>query len=346
MNISRDNHFIPIMYLKNWSSDNKVFVYTLLVSHENVPLWSNKNVTKTGYRSNLYVRVEDGKELDDFEHFFDKEFESKASAPLKKACETGHLNSDDWKAIINFVLLQYVRTPVFYSKAIEIGKKVIPDELDKLGEKFGSLKTLPEKNDMNSFEENLLPLSVKIISENNGDGNNIAYIETVVGKNLWLLSIKSIMSGKSEIKRFFHRMKWSIATAPTGFSFPTSDNPVVFAGKNKNDDHYYLKQSLNDSYVFFPISPDKMLIGSRKRTFQHRFTMSESLYENIVSLITKNALLYVYSQVENNLIVRARKRVVNQEEYERMYNMFNNMYENYKQLEGPYLTKKIKKSSE
>lgn len=42
-NISRNNHFVAQMYLEAWkNSDNKVWIYDLLVPNENCDLWSEK----------------------------------------------------------------------------------------------------------------------------------------------------------------------------------------------------------------------------------------------------------------------------------------------------------------
>lgn len=41
-NISHRNHYIPQFYLKNWSPDGRTIqTYSILVSNENVPYWTN-----------------------------------------------------------------------------------------------------------------------------------------------------------------------------------------------------------------------------------------------------------------------------------------------------------------
>ena len=42
------NHYIPQMYLKNWSSDNKkIWQKKLLVSNENIPEWQKVSIDNT-----------------------------------------------------------------------------------------------------------------------------------------------------------------------------------------------------------------------------------------------------------------------------------------------------------
>ena len=46
-NISRNNHFVPQMYLDAWKNkNNKVWTYDLLVPNENCNLW-NERATKS-----------------------------------------------------------------------------------------------------------------------------------------------------------------------------------------------------------------------------------------------------------------------------------------------------------
>ena len=82
--ISRNNHYVQQFYLGNWSANNKIWKYQLLVSSENVPIWSNVSIKHTASRDNLYVRVKKDFEMDDFEKMFDYNFESSAKKQLKK----------------------------------------------------------------------------------------------------------------------------------------------------------------------------------------------------------------------------------------------------------------------
>ena len=57
--IGRNNHYVPRMYLKQWAdSDNKICMYNLLVSNENVPVWNKQAVSRTASMGNLYVRMD------------------------------------------------------------------------------------------------------------------------------------------------------------------------------------------------------------------------------------------------------------------------------------------------
>jgi hypothetical protein len=68
MPLTRDNHFVPQLYLKNFASaSNEVYEYRILVSHPGVSIWKPVHVAGTGYERNLYTRIVRGEEADDIE---------------------------------------------------------------------------------------------------------------------------------------------------------------------------------------------------------------------------------------------------------------------------------------
>jgi hypothetical protein len=85
MALTRDNHFVPQLYLKNFASGSgEVYEYRTLVSHPRVPVWKPVNVAGTGYEKNLYTRIVRGEEADDIEQWLNREFESPAKEPFQK----------------------------------------------------------------------------------------------------------------------------------------------------------------------------------------------------------------------------------------------------------------------
>lgn len=112
-NITHNNHYIPQFYLKNWSQDgNTIFVYSLLVPDSRIPCWSRKQIKSTAVWNDFYTRNAGEKEIDDFEKWFGKEFES----PVKKIFDdllNGHtLNENKSKRISRFIGAQYLRNPL------------------------------------------------------------------------------------------------------------------------------------------------------------------------------------------------------------------------------------------
>ena len=72
-------------YLKNWSLDGKTIqTYSILVSNSKVPYWTQQSIKNSAVWSDFYTRIEGDKEIDDFEHWFDREFETPAKPVFDK----------------------------------------------------------------------------------------------------------------------------------------------------------------------------------------------------------------------------------------------------------------------
>lgn len=99
-NISHRNHYIPQFYLKNWSPDGRTIqTYSILVSNENVPYWTKQSIKNTAVWNDFYTRVVGVEELDDFEHWFDREFESPAKPIFDKLISGAKLSREEHKAL-------------------------------------------------------------------------------------------------------------------------------------------------------------------------------------------------------------------------------------------------------
>lgn len=95
-NFHRDNHYVPQGYLKRWTfSQECLYVYRLLVSHPNVRVWKKTSVKGVAYHSHLYTRLVGGQETDDFERWLEREFETPAEEPLRKATSNAPLTPND-----------------------------------------------------------------------------------------------------------------------------------------------------------------------------------------------------------------------------------------------------------
>ena len=79
------NHYVPRFYLKNWSMDgNTIHTYSILVSNSKVPYWTQQSIRTSAVWNDFYTRLEGDKEVDDFEHWFDRKFEAPAKPIFKK----------------------------------------------------------------------------------------------------------------------------------------------------------------------------------------------------------------------------------------------------------------------
>ena len=113
-NLSRKNHYVHKVYLKQWTDENnELCVYDLVVSDVQVPKWKKSNIKTVGVWRNFYVNVYNEEESDFIEHNLDEKVENPSETPLAKAANGDRLNSDDFTILIYFVYIQLIRTPSF-----------------------------------------------------------------------------------------------------------------------------------------------------------------------------------------------------------------------------------------
>lgn len=75
MQLRKDNHYVPELYLKQWADKVGVLTYRLLVPNENVGAWKKHSLKGIGYQKHLYTYWAGGAETDEFECWLDREFE-------------------------------------------------------------------------------------------------------------------------------------------------------------------------------------------------------------------------------------------------------------------------------
>lgn len=331
------------MYISRWSSEGRVPVYKLLVSHDSVWIWARESVKHTGSLPNLYVNVWNKEELDNLEHEFACRIESPAKEPFDKLCDGNRLTSDEWKIIGDYIAIQYVRTPVFYLWVKEWGMKYIPEQIDAIGKKLANMTEFPHVDNADSQDMIYLPINAELTDIKPDEKHTYVKISAVSGKGLWLFQIKHTLEKDSGIRQFFRRLRWSIITAPDGESWPTCDNPVVVCDITGNE----LKKASasgglagKSKAIIFPISPEKMLFAMPKRDYKWLSRVPDmELFHMMRSAVVNNAMLYVYSSTEDGAIPCIRPRIVNKQEFNRIKNDFENWFDMYKETEGPLLNR-------
>ncbi len=342
MALSRNNHYIPQMYLSRWAANGRINVYKLLVSHEDVPIWSRQSVVHTASIKNAYVNVRNGIEYDGVEHFFDSNFEMPAKEAFDKLHGNAKMTYHDWNCLSDFVVAQYVRTPAFYLWVTKWGQSILPKVFDEIGEKLSKARRDEFEKTTRFEDDGLLPLDVKLIDSGENDDYSYAEINSASGKGLWLYIIKSVLDEKSTIKTFFRELKWSVIDAPVDEFWPTCDNPVVIC----DYDGQTIKRSSiqegikrKDKAIVFPISPRRVIFGTVIREVPWHIISDEKWFEMIREVIIKNAMLEVYSYIEDGGVRRIRPRIVDKDEYLRIKAEFESWYESYRNIEGPLLSR-------
>lgn len=258
----RDNHYVPCEYLKTWeSSPGRVWTYRILVSHEKVSLWNEKSIRGIAYHAHLYTRLAVGRETDEIERWFEREYETPAADVLRKVTSNARLTPSDWRVLIRFLSAQDVRTPARLVENLQRWYKTLPDLLQNTLEesvrKLESMKARGEKPP--SIEPPLakhFPLRIKTEIAPGQEFGTIK-AETIVGRGLWLFGIEHLLTKTVDV---LHQHKWTILSPPKGMKWFTSDNPVVrlnYRGPENYD--FGGGWGSKGTDIFMPLSPNHLL---------------------------------------------------------------------------------------
>ena len=342
------NHFVSKFYLENWSSNGRLFAYRLIVPHDKVPTWIECNTKSEATRKSLYVTPE---EEDYFEKVMDSKIENPASDSLYRLVNRMKLAPRDWEHLIALLALHDLRTikslkrhldntgPLFES----VVKSIIAEFECNLPE-----ATESEKSDFSSKNQVFeIPVSFEVHRD---DIKKEAFIRNsvLVGRRSWLSEIESILENSLELLK---KHRWTIVRPSSGFSWPTSDSPVIKLNYRAADD-YDLNGGwgVNKGNIFFPLTPKLMMmteIGSKSSTLPKKFsTLSENQTLDLQKYIIENAFGSVYSSQPIAGIEMIRQRTVDRNAFMHEREFFSSWDERNRLLEKDFRTKTTVKSND
>lgn len=229
MALTRDNHFVPQLYLKNFANDSgKVLEYRILVSNPKVPIWNPVNVAGTGYEKNLYTRIVRGEEADDIEQWLNREFETPAKEPLQKVLADKELTHDDWKKLVRFLACQIVRTPAFLMKNLprwnQMAREVLDQTTKDVEDRLRDAKKSGQRVIYNKAPHTEY-FPMKIDRKDLPDEKKVQFTtKLVVGRGLWFYTMKHTLTKTLNV---LYKHNWSILEAPARLRWFTSDDPVI-----------------------------------------------------------------------------------------------------------------------
>ena len=156
---------------------------------------------------------------------------------------------------------QDVRTPARLVENLQRWHKSLPEffqnTLEKSVQKLESMKARGEEiRPAPSPLTEYFPLRVTTEIQPGQEFGTIK-AETVVGRGLWLFSIKHLLSKTAEV---LQQHRWTIMTPPRGVEWFTSDDPVIrlnFHSINKYD--FGGGWGSKGTEIFMPLSPSHLL---------------------------------------------------------------------------------------
>jgi hypothetical protein len=336
MPLTRDNHFVPQLYLNNFAAPSgEVIEYRILVSRSSVPVWKPVNVAGTGYEKNLYTRIVRGEEADDIEQWLSREFESPAKEPFQKVLADKELTRGDWETLIRFLACQIVRTPAFLIKYLPIWNQMAPELLNLKKKDFeASLRKATESGErivrVDVPHREYFPMTID--RQDLPEENKVRFTrKLLVGRGLWFYTMKQTLTSTLKV---LYKHKWIILEAPARLGWFTSDDPVICLNFRSDSDYDF-----NGGWdraranILFPLSPRHLMfteIGANSYPRQVPSRYHARLFRR---MIAEHAHRRIYSLAEDGKIPQLKPRMVDAVAFQNERTLWEAWYEDQSRAE-------------
>lgn len=313
MALTRDNHFVPRFYLKNFATiSGEVYEYRTLVPHIGVPIWKPVNVSGTGYEKNLYTRIVQGKEADDIEQWLARDFESPAKVPLEKVLTEQELSKSDWEVLVRFLASQIVRTPAFLIKSLPLWNRMTPTILDQtLKDVAAQLREAKASGRQVAVDpaphSEYFPM--KVVRKDLPEKNKVELTtRMVVGRGLWFFAMRHMLTKTLKV---LHKHRWTILKAPVGLDWFTSDDPVICLNFRSHSD-YDFGGGWNRAQgnILLPLSSNHLMFTEIGASSYPRRVPSRYHARLFRRIIAEHAHRRIYSLEKDEKIPQFKPRVI------------------------------------
>ena len=308
------NHYVPRLYLKQWSASGMIPTYRLLVPNESCPLWKLQSLKGIAYHQHLYTYIAGDEATDEFERWLDSEFEGPAEEAIDRVVREDTLTPEHWARLARFAVAQDVRTPARLREFLARQSEQMPDLLQRVVQ--DSVQQLePDGSPVGlgsaALQDESKAFPLKVTIEREPDGSGTLKATTLVGRKMWIWSQRHLLT--STIQKL-PPIRWTILHAPSGVSWPTSDNPLVRLNFfNPTNYNFGGGWGVQNGDILLPLSPKHLLytcIGRKPRPRGTPLDMGTALL--IRRIIVEHADRYVFA-VEPGDIHSIRPRIVSPE---------------------------------
>lgn len=323
MSLARNNHYVPQAYLKNWGAhDGKISVYSLLVPHEQFPLWQRRSISNTGSHNDLYLAATPNGDSDELERWFAQDIEAPAIESVRKALNENRLEVTDWEQLIRLYALQEARTPSSFhlflkrwknGRAEQFLNDTVAKSVKELEAYFDEGGIAPPAGTLRAESSFPFGLETQIRP---GSDTGLLKAELVVGREFWHFAVRHIVT--NSYKALLNQ-KWTILHVNPALEWPTTDHPSIC---HQNGNFVSMPNGPGwltpGAELFMPLSPKHLLytkIGSRPAPKRTVLNLAESV--RIKTLLVRRAHRYVFCRDEDPQVVKTRHRRVRHDEFVR-----------------------------
>lgn len=313
--ITRDNHYVPRLYLKHFASESgSIYSYRTLVSRPDVAEWKKVNVSGVGYQSHLYTRALSDGDSDEIEQWLNRDFETPAALSIEKVVNDKRLEKEDYRLLVRFLAAQIVRTPAFLIENLPIMRNFAESQLKSLSETV-TARMQRDRASGTSGQYEPLPNSefypLRVTREPSPDGKSlILKTETVVGRATWIFAMRHLLT--NTLERLADH-KWVILSAEDNLPWFTTDDPVVRLNfRNQHDYDFKGGWSVPNANIFLLLSPKHLLFTQveTKSPYQRGDFLPRDQAIMLRRMIAEHAHRYIFSPTKDSNVSRYKPRHV------------------------------------
>lgn len=318
---TRNNHFVPQFYLRQWQSSDEnlrqgkyVYSYPWLTEHDARKKWSTCNIAHTASQHFLYT-VECEGVLDNSLEDALSCLESKIPAVIAKLNDPSTLSDTDKILLMEFIAVQSVRTPVWW-------RKLLNNTDDRVQRILRSDERVIMRENLHNAIHNLIFPTKDLLY------TKLHYIATKYDKTeLVHLKRQEYPGYYDEFDEYDYlffvsglmlvaigeaiRTEWYLLKAPDDCHFITCDNPVAIIQDHINWGRNSYCPWYPGDIILMPLSPEYLLVSN---TFPNLWDFDKSRVDGINAIIAYNADMYVYDSFPNEAVSSLISCIVDAEE--------------------------------
>lgn len=340
--VTRNNHYVPQMYLRHWSTNgNTVLDYRLLVHYKGEETWKRSSIRSTCSWQDFYSQhLPDGID-DSVETYFSQRYETPAAPVFQKVEADASLSANEMRILVEYLVAQLFRTPSAMIRHTSLlRREFAPTAEAAVNRGVSALRLKGLGFAYPSADEGAVQApfpNIPIHSRLDEERLEIV-VSTSCGRQGFLASIGSILGGA--VPRVLLSYPWVILKTPRGAELPTSDDPVVVF-RVEAGDKVVIGGGMGVQYtnIMLPLDPRHVLFTEVGMDFYQlaALKMDRRLFDIMFEAIIKNAFLHVFSRSSIDDIGSYRPRRVDPERRGSLKNMIAKWDEVQWAIENDYL---------
>ncbi|RYD77125.1 MAG: DUF4238 domain-containing protein, partial [Verrucomicrobiaceae bacterium] len=259
-------------------------------------------------------------------------------ASIEKVVSESRLTREDWNNLFRFAVAQSVRTPaqmqIFINRQNETLEALLTEIMESSMRKIEAASAAGVQPEPPPVLDPHSKLPLKIHRVKNEDGEEGIKAEVLVGRKFWLWQIEHVLKGT--INRMPNH-RWTILHAPSGVTWPTTDNPFMRVGAGANGT-FSLEGGWDvpGTQLFMPLSPKHLLftcVGSPPPRRGSTLSLAQAAFFR--TMILTGAHYYVFA-TDTRDVEEYRPRTVCPEQFKAMRKHWDEWHETQSREEANY----------